>query len=78
MQREPNGQSGGILLRIDLEVYDIGAIDERDYYVKFHLCNKEDYFKWALHAIYGPAQILKEQFLTELVHTTSHENGGIF
>jgi hypothetical protein len=40
-------------------VYDIGAIDERDYYVKFHLCNKEDYFKWALHAIYGPAQILR-------------------
>jgi hypothetical protein len=71
---EPKGQSGGILLGIDLDVFDIGAIDEGEYYVKFHLCNKDNYFKWALVAIYGPAQThLKEQFLAELVHMTSHE-----
>jgi hypothetical protein len=58
--KEPNGRSGGILLGIDLDVYDIGAIDEGDYYVKFHLCNKIDYV-----AVYGPAQTHpKEQFLT--------------
>jgi exonuclease III len=72
--KEPNGRSGGILLGIDLDVYDIGAIDEGDYYVKFHLCNKIDYFKWALVAVYVPAQTHpKEQFLMELVHMTSHE-----
>lgn len=40
---------------IDLDVYDIGSIQEGDHYVKFHLCNKNDNCKWALVAIYGPA-----------------------
>ena len=72
--KEPKGRSGGILLGIDLEVFDIGAIDEGDYYVKFHLCNKNDSFKWALVVVYGPAQAeFKENFLTELVHMCSHE-----
>ena len=52
--KEPKGRSGGILLGIDLDVFDIGAIDEGDYYVKFHLCNKNDSFKWALVVVYGP------------------------
>jgi exonuclease III len=50
-------------------------IDEGDYYVKFHLCNKSDMFKWALAVVYGPAQNEhKEQFLAELVNMCSHEN----
>jgi hypothetical protein len=62
------------LLGIDLDIFDIGAIDEGDFYVKFHLCNKDTDFKWALVAIYGPAQSnLKEQFIIELVHLCSHE-----
>jgi len=72
--KEPRGRSGGILLGIDLNVYDIGAIDEGDHYVKFHLCTKMDGFKWALVVVYGPAQNnLKEQFLTELGNMCSHE-----
>jgi hypothetical protein len=64
----------GILVGVDLDVFDIGAIDEGDYYVKFHLCNKDTYFKWALVVVYGLAQApQKEQFLTELVHMMSHE-----
>jgi hypothetical protein len=46
--------SGGLLLGIDLDTFDIGAIDEGDLYIKFHLCNKDSNFKWALVAIYGP------------------------
>ena len=42
--KEPKGLSGGILLGIDLEVFDIGAVYEGDYYVKFHFCNKNDSF----------------------------------
>jgi hypothetical protein len=62
------------LVGIDLDAFDIGVIDEGDFYVKFHLCNKENNFKWMLVAVYGPTQIpLKEQFLTELVHMISHE-----
>jgi len=72
--KEPRGRSGGILLGIDLNVYDIGAIVEGNHYVKFHLCNKMDGYKWALVVVYGPAQNnLKEQFLTELVNMCSHE-----
>jgi hypothetical protein len=38
------------------------------------LCNKSDDFKWALLAVYGPAQAdHKENFLAELVHMCSHE-----
>jgi hypothetical protein len=72
--KEPKERSGGILLGIDLDTFDIGAIDEGEFYVKFHLCNKDCGFKWVLVAIYGSAQAgLKEQFLTELVHLGSHE-----
>jgi hypothetical protein len=72
--KEPRGRSGGILIGIDLDVFDICAIDESDFYVKFHSCSKEDSFKWALVAIYGPTQVdLKEHFLTELVQLCSNE-----
>jgi hypothetical protein len=33
----PHGRSGGILLGVDLSVFDIGAIDEGDFYVNFTL-----------------------------------------
>jgi hypothetical protein len=69
------GRSGGMLLGIDLQSFDIGAIDEGEYYIKFHLCNKSDDYKWALAVVYGPAQNEhKEKFLAELVNTCSHEN----
>ena len=72
--KEPRGRSGGILMGIDLNVFDIGAIDEGDFYVKFLLSNKNDGFKWSLVCVYGPAQDnLKEQFLAELVSMVSHE-----
>jgi hypothetical protein len=67
--------SGGMLLGVDLQMFDIGAIDEGDYYIKFHLCNKVDEFKWALVVVYGPAQDEhKESFLAELVNMCSHKS----
>jgi hypothetical protein len=72
--KAPQGQAGDILMGVDLDTFDIGAIEEGYYYVKFHLCNKDSDFKWALVGVYGPAQNPpKEQFLTELAHMTSHE-----
>jgi hypothetical protein len=54
----------GILLGIDMQCFDIGAIDDGDYYVKFQLRNKRDNFKWALAIVYGSAQQNeKEHFL---------------
>jgi hypothetical protein len=64
-----------MLLGVNLQVVDIGVIDEGDFYVKFHLCNKLDSFKCALIAVYGHAQDdQKERFLAELVNMCSHEN----
>ena len=44
----PHGRSGGIQLGVDLNVFDIGAIAEGDFYVKFTLRIKSDGFKFAL------------------------------
>jgi hypothetical protein len=73
--KAPVGRSGGMLLGIDLQFFDIGAIDEGQFYIKFHLCNNADHYKWALVLVYGPAQgEHKERFLAELVNMCSHEN----
>ena len=34
---EPHGRSGGILLGINLDVLEIGGIEDEDYFVKFRL-----------------------------------------
>jgi exonuclease III len=71
----PHGRSGGILLGVDLTVFDIGSIDEGDFYVKFTLRNKDDDYKWALFVVYGPAQQEnKENFLIEMAHICSIES----
>jgi hypothetical protein len=80
----PKGRSGGMLVGVDLQVLDIGAIYERDFFVKFRLCKKSDSFKWLLVALYGPAQDdQKEKFLAEMVNMCSYDNlpimiGGAF
>jgi hypothetical protein len=61
-----------MLLGIDLQFYDIGAIDEGDFYIKFHLCNKVDNYKWALAFVYETSA--KKGFFAKLVNTYSHEN----
>jgi hypothetical protein len=56
-------------------MFDTGAIDEGDYYIKFHLCNKVDEFKWVSVVVYGPAQDEhKESFLAEFANMCSHES----
>ncbi|KAJ1297425.1 hypothetical protein BS78_01G375200 [Paspalum vaginatum] len=71
---EPHGRSGGILLGINLESFDIGSIEEGDFYIKFRPKNKGDEFQWILVAVYGAAQPeFKEAFLSEVVRTCSKE-----
>jgi hypothetical protein len=73
--KAPRGQSRGMLLGVDLQIFDIGVIEEGDFFIKFRLCNKVDDYKWALVIVYGPAQDeFKESFLAELVNMCSHEN----
>jgi hypothetical protein len=41
---------------------------EGEFYIKCHLCNKIDNFKWILMAVYGPAQEeFKMTFLSVVV-----------
>jgi hypothetical protein len=71
----PHGISGGILLEVDFGAFDIGAIDEGDFYVKFTLRYKPTDFKFVLSSIYGLAQLQNKcAFLAEIANTCSKEN----
>ena len=71
----PQGQSGGILLEVNLAVFDVRYIDPGEFYLKFHLRNKSDGFQWALVAVYGAAQDEhKDMFLMEWVNACSNES----
>jgi len=64
----PRGRSRGILLGIRAEILELSLIVEGEFFIKFHLCNKINKFKWILMAVYGPAQTnFKSAFLAELV-----------
>jgi exonuclease III len=72
---EPHGRSGGMLLGVNLDVCDVGSIEEGDFFIKFHLRNRCDDFHWCLVAVYGAAQPeFKEKFLTELVQACRNES----
>jgi hypothetical protein len=48
----------------------ISMIIEGEFYIKFHLCNKIDNFKWILMAVYGSAhEEFKTTFLPELLRS---------
>jgi hypothetical protein len=51
----PRGRSGGILQGINAAMLQLSMIVEGEFFIKFHLCNKIDNFKWILMAVYGPA-----------------------
>ena len=63
-----------MILGVNLAVFEIGAIDERNF---------SDDFKWALYAVYGLAQDdLKNVFLAEMASVVGAEShpfiiGGI-
>jgi hypothetical protein len=44
------------LIGADLDIFDIRAIDEGDFYVKFIPRDKSNGFKFAIYGVYGPAQ----------------------
>jgi hypothetical protein len=48
-------RSEGILLGVNSTVLDVSIIVQGEFFIKFHLLNKNDDFKWILMAVYGPA-----------------------
>jgi hypothetical protein len=64
----PLGQSGGILVGLNLQTINVKNIVAGDHCVKFHLSSKLDKFEWYLGIVYGAAQdAQKGEFLAELV-----------
>jgi hypothetical protein len=49
----PHGRSDRILLGVNLDVLDVGSIDDGDFFVKFRLRDRKSDFKWILVAVYG-------------------------
>jgi hypothetical protein len=71
----PRGRSGGILLGVNIDLLDVGSIEDGDFLVKFSVRDRRSDFKWVLVAVYGAAQSeFKESFLTELVQAYSGES----
>jgi hypothetical protein len=64
----PNGRSGGLLVGIQKEKFDVLDISHGNFILKFKLQNKVDGFEWFLLAGYGASQDSdKQNFLGELV-----------
>jgi hypothetical protein len=64
----------GILLGVNMDLMDIGSIDDGDFFVKFRLRDRRNGFKWVLVAVYGVAQPeFKESFLAEMVRSCRSE-----
>jgi hypothetical protein len=51
--KPPKGRSGGMVVGVNLLMYDIGEIEEGEFLVRFKLRNRDDDFKWNLVSVYG-------------------------
>jgi len=64
-----------MILGVNPLTFDIGQIEEGDFFIRFKLRHKEDDFKFNLISVYGPAQSeFKTHFLSELVRVCSKES----
>jgi len=70
----PRGRSCGMILGIHLLTFDIGEIEEGEFFIRFKVRHREDDFKFNLISVYGPAQQeYKSHFLSEIVRVCSKE-----
>jgi exonuclease III len=67
-----------MILGVNLLTFDIGEIEEGDFFIRFKVRHKEDDFKFNLISVYGPAQVdQKSNFLSEVVRVCSKEASPI-
>ena len=61
-----------MILGVHLSMFDIGEIEEGDFFIHFKLRHREDDFKFNLISVYRPAQAEhKSSFLSEMVRVCS-------
>jgi hypothetical protein len=74
----PRGRSGGILLGLNLDCFNIDQIIHGNFFIKFKLQNICDNFTWIFIEVYGPAQKEgKYSFLQELTQACNTETSPI-
>jgi exonuclease III len=74
----PHGQSGGILVGVYSDKFQVDQIIKGNFHVKFKLKNNSDKFEWVLISVYGPAQgERKYSFLQELTQICNEEKSPI-
>jgi exonuclease III len=67
------GRSGGLLVGLDADVFDIRQVDKGDFMIKVLMAHKESGFIWNFINVYGAAQNeYKQVFLTELASFCSN------
>jgi hypothetical protein len=60
---------------VNIDLMDVGGVEDRDFFVKFRVRDRKSDFKWVLVVVYGAAQPeFKESFLTELVQACTGGN----
>jgi hypothetical protein len=62
MWNPAKGKSGGILVGILLERFDVGSFTQGEFMLKMNLWDKELKLKWNVIVVYGAAQEDKKNF----------------
>ena len=73
------GRSGGILLGINSNTFNVLEKEMGEYFIRTLVHNKLEDFTWNLVVVYGDAQPSgKAKFLVELVHVIKHTKVPLF
>ena len=65
------GHSGGILLGVKDATFEVGSMDQGEFFVSMELFERALNFKWEAIIVYGPADHRSAAFLEELHRKTS-------
>lgn len=72
------GKSGGILVGVRVEFYDVGSFQQGDFMLQLNLWDKQNKIKWNLLIVYGAThEENKMEFLAELSSFCSRNNEPI-
>lgn len=74
---DSKGKSGGILVGINIERFDVGSFKQGEFMLQMNLWDKEVRVKWNLLIVYGAEEENKISFLSELSRFCASNNEPI-